>query len=378
MSSSSQDARTHAFKAETRQLLDIVIHSLYSNKEIFLRELISNASDALDRLRFEALTHPELHDSGEILEIRLEVDAAARTLSIADNGVGMSREEVVENLGTIAKSGTREVLRGLEADGQGGESAVQLIGQFGVGFYSAFMVADKVTVVTRRAGEARATRWESAGGESFEVADDNRFFRGTTVTLHLVPADPENGIDDYTDPAVLERIVKRHSDFTPYPIRLKRPRPETAGGAQAGAAGGVEEVTLNSMRPVWTRPESEVTEAEYAELYHHISHDWGEPLDRFLLKAEGRTEYQALLYIPAKAPHDLFLRGQRVGLQLYVKRVLVMDRFEELLPGWLRFLRGVVDSSDLDLNVSRELLQQDRRIAQMRRWLTRKVLDRLH
>ncbi|HVR29904.1 MAG TPA: molecular chaperone HtpG [Thermoanaerobaculia bacterium] len=369
------DANTHAFKAETRQLLDIVIHSLYSNKEIFLRELISNASDALDRLRFEALTTSDLCDSGEILEIRLEVDPAARTLSISDNGIGMSRDEVVENLGTIAKSGTRDVLRRLEASGQTGESLAQLIGQFGVGFYSAFMVADKVTVVTRRAGEQKATRWESTGGESFEVGEDHRFFRGTTVTLHLKPVDADDGVEDYTDVAMLERIVKRHSDFIPYPIRARRPRVDAAGRKEPGA---LEEVTLNSMRPVWTRPDSEVKEEEYTELYHHISHDWGEPLDRISLRAEGRVEYQALLFIPAKAPFDLFFREQRVGLQLYVRRVLILDRCEALLPGWLRFLRGVVDASDLELNVSRELLQHDRRILQMRRWLTRKVLDHLH
>jgi molecular chaperone HtpG len=353
------DASTHAFKAETRQLLDIVIHSLYSNKEIFLRELISNASDALDRLRLEALTTPDLYPSGEILEIRLEADASARTLSISDNGIGMSRDEVVDNLGTIAKSGTREVLARLEQAGQSGESAAQLIGQFGVGFYSAFMVADRVTVVTRRAGEAKATRWESTGGESFEIADDNRFFRGTTVTLHLKPVDSDSGIEDYTDAAVLERIVKRHSDFIPYPIRN-------------------QDKTINSMKPVWTRPESEVKDEEFAELYHHISHDWGEPLDRLALKAEGRSaEYQALLFIPSKAPFDLYYREQRIGLQLYVRRVLIMDRFEALLPGWLRFMRGVVDSSDLQLNVSRELLQHDGRIVQMRRWITRKVIDHL-
>jgi molecular chaperone HtpG len=353
------DTATHTFKAETQKLLDIVIHSLYSNKEIFLRELISNASDALDRLRLEALTTPDLQASGEILEIRLEADSSARTLSIADNGIGMSRDEVVDNLGTIAKSGTREVLARLEQSGQSGENAAQLIGQFGVGFYSAFMVADRVTVITRRAGEDKATRWESTGGASFEIADDNRFFRGTTVTLHLKPIDTENGLEDYTDAAVLERIVKRHSDFIPYPIRIK-------------------DKTVNSMKPVWTRPASEVEDREFTELYHHISHDWGEPLDRLALRAEGRSaEYQALLFIPGKAPFDLYFREQRIGLQLYVRRVLIMDRFEALLPGWLRFLRGVVDSSDLPLNVSRELLQHDGRIVQMRRWITRKVIDHL-
>ena len=373
---------THEFRADTRQLLDIVTHSLYSNREIFLRELISNASDALDRLRFAALTTEGLLESSEILEIRLDTDPVARTLTIGDNGIGMSRQEVIDNIGTIAKSGTREVLRDAESSGSSSAEIAELIGRFGVGFYSSFMVADKVTLVTRSAGEQNATRWESTGDGQFEIADDHRFLRGTTITLHLKPVDEENGIEDYTQPHILERIVHRYSDFVSYPIRakLERSQPKLDGEGKpvpGSAEPGGKETTLNSMQPIWTRPTAEVSEEEHFEFYKHIAHDWNEPLDRLQLKAEGRIEYQALLYFPSKAPFDLFFRDQRVGLQLYVRRVLIQDRNEELLPPYLRFLRGVVDSADLPLNVSREMLQQDRHITQIRRWITRKVLDRL-
>lgn len=376
----TQEPQTYAFQAETRQLLDIVIHSLYSNKEIFLRELISNASDALDRLRFEALTDEALHDKDEVLEIRLEADAEARTLSIIDNGIGMSRDEVVANIGTIAKSGTRELMARIAESKQ--SEVADLIGQFGVGFYSAFMVADRVTLVTRRAGEDEATRWESSGDGQYSVADDSRFLHGTTITLHLKPADEENGLPDFTDFSVLQRIVKRYSDFVGYPIITKHQREETERDEEGKPIEGktqtvVEDKTLNSMKPIWTRPRSEVSDEEYAEFYRHISHDWNEPLDTVSLHAEGRIEYQALLFFPSKAPFDLFYRDQSYGLQLYVRRILIMDHCEELLPPYLRFVKGVVDSADLPLNVSRELIQQDRHIRQMRNWLTRKILDHL-
>ncbi len=381
-SQATATAGSYEFKAETRQLLDIVINSLYSSKEIFLRELISNSSDALDRLRFEALTSPELMEKGEILEIRIEADTDARTLSIIDNGIGMSRQEVIDNLGTIAKSGTREVLEQLEKGDKGRDSIAQLIGQFGVGFYSSFIVADKVTVVARRAGEETATRWESDGGGSFEIGDDSRFLRGTTVTLHLKPADPDNGLDDFADHYVFQNVVKRYSDFIPYPIRTKIPLQEPELDSEGKPIPGkttskIEEVTLNSMKPIWTRPADEVKDEEYTEFYRHISHDWSEPLDRLSARAEGRIEYQALLFLPGKAPFDLYYRDQNIGLQLYVKRVMIMDRCEALLPTWLRFVKGVVDSADLQLNLSREMLQQDRHINQMRKWITRKVLDHL-
>ena len=368
------------FQAETRQLLDIVIHSLYSNKEIFLRELISNASDATDRLRFEALTNPELVKADENLEIRIEPDKESRTLKISDNGIGMSRDEVIENIGTIAKSGTRELLQQAK-EGQSGEALAQLIGQFGVGFYSAFMVADRVVLITRRAGEKTATRWESRGDGNYTLTDDHRFTRGTSVILHLKPVDQENGVEDFTDQPVLERIVKQHSDFVAYPITMKIERQEAEKDQQGKDTEVmqtiIEDKTLNSMKPIWTRPASEVSDEEYDQFYKHISHDWNDPLDKLSLRAEGRIEYQALLFFPKKAPWDLYYREQKRGLQLYVRRVLIMDHCEELMPVYLRFVKGVVDSADLPLNISREMVQQDRHINQMRKWLVRKVLDHL-
>ncbi len=374
-------AETFEFQAETRQLLDIVIHSLYSNKEIFLRELISNASDACDRLRFEALTEPKLMDGADQLEIRLEADPDARTLTIEDNGIGMSREEVISNIGTIAKSGTRELIKKLQ-EGQAAEPLENLIGQFGVGFYSAFMAADRVTVLTRRAGEEKATRWESTGGGDYTLADDHRFLRGTTITLHLKPADSDNGLDDFVDFYTLQRVVKRHSDFVAYPVITKHQREESERDEEGKVIEGstktiVEDKTLNSMRPIWTRSSDEVKDEEYAEFYKHITHDWNEPLDKLSLRAEGRIEYRALLFFPKKAPFDLYYRDQSYGLQLYVRRILIMDNCEDLLPPYLRFVKGVVDSADLPINISREMVQQDRLIGQMRKWLTRKVLDHL-
>jgi molecular chaperone HtpG len=361
------------FKAETRRLLDLMIHSLYTNKEIFLRELISNASDALDRLRFEALSNPELLAGDDRYEIRLEADREGKTLSVSDTGIGMSREEVMANLGTIARSGTRE-LRERMREGMSNEVLNESIGQFGVGFYSAFMVADKVTVVTRRAGEQTATVWESAGDGTYQLSEGQRDARGTTITLHLKPADAENGIEDFTDQWVLSRTVKKHSDFIGYPIICPFEREvNEQGPPQTDTV--VEDKTLNSMRPLWTLPPSEVSESQYAEFYRHISDDWSEPLKTIPLKAEGAVEYQALLFIPSKAPHDLFYHAAAPGLRLYAKRVMIVRECAELLPRYLRFVKGVVDSADLPLNISRQMLQQDRHIAQMRRWLAKKVLE---
>ena len=370
------------FQAETRQLLDIVIHSLYSNKEIFLRELISNASDALDRLRFEALTESDLMSKDDKLEIRLTADSDARTLTIEDNGIGMSREEVQTNIGTIAKSGTRELMAQIKESGST-EAAADLIGQFGVGFYSSFMVADRVVVITRRAGEDKAVRWESAGDGSYTLDEDHRIMRGTTITLHLKDVDKENGLDDFTDFHTVENIVKRYSDFVTYPVVMKHEReePETDEAGQPDydkMQTIIEDKTLNSMRPIWTRSADDVEKSEYDEFYRHISRDWNEPWEPLNLKAEGRIEYQALLFIPKKAPFDLFYRDQKYGLQLYVRKVLIMDNCEDLLPPYLRFVKGVVDSDDLPLNISREMVQQDRHIKQMKKWLTRKVLDHLN
>ncbi|HEU4366817.1 MAG TPA: molecular chaperone HtpG [Methylomirabilota bacterium] len=343
----------HEFQAEVRELLGLMIHSLYSHKDIFLRELVSNASDALDKLRFEAISRPELAPPGE-LEIRLEVDRDARTLSVHDNGIGMTRAEVVENIGTVARSGTREFLAAAREAGRG--AAPEVIGQFGVGFYSAFMVADHVTLVTRRAGEPEATRWESDGAGGYTLADAERETAGTTVTLRLKPRDDEDGLKDYADAAILKDIVKRYSDFVAHPIRLQGE-------------------TLNSMKAIWARGKDDVTEEEHREFYKHISHDWHDPLEHVSIHIEGSFEARALLYIPAKAPFDLYLRdGARRGLQLYVKRVFIMDDWRDLLPPFLRFVRGVVSSDDLSLNVSREILQKDRQVQAIRKHLVRRLL----
>jgi molecular chaperone HtpG len=374
--------KEYQFQAETKQLLGLMIHSLYTNKEIFLRELISNSSDALDRLRFEALTNPTLLDGDDRYEIRLETDKDMRTLSISDTGVGMSREEVIANIGTIAKSGTRELRDQLKGD-QSGQPLAEFVGQFGVGFYSAFMVADRVTLVTRRAGETAATLWESTGDGVYKLAEAERSGRGTTITLYLKPVDSDNGIEDYADQWVLSRIVRRYSDFVSYPIISKFEREEMTRDGSGNLINGaqptfvIENKTLNSMKPIWSRIRDGITDSEYADFYRHISHDWTEPFETIPLKAEGKVEYQSLLFIPAKAPYDLFYHGAECGLRLYAKRVMIMERCEDLLPRYLRFIKGVVDSADLPLNISRQTLQQDRHITQIRKWLTKKILDTL-
>ena len=372
--------KEYQFQAETKKLLDLMIHSLYTNKEIFLRELISNASDALDRLRFEALTDPTLLEESEKYEIRLETDKEARTLSISDTGIGMSRDEVMANIGTIARSGTDELRKGLEA-APTAQMAADLIGRFGVGFYSSFMVADKVVLTTRKAGESAATRWESTADGTYLLSEAELDRRGTTVTLYLKPADPEIGIEDFTDQWALSRVVRKYSDFVTYPIIGKYIREETGkdgGLAQEPAPTIViEDKILNSMKPIWSRPQAEVSESEYADFYRHLSNDWTPPFKTVPLKAEGTIEYQALLFIPAQAPYDLFYHGYQGGLRLYAKRVMVMENCEDLLPRYLRFIKGVVDSADLPLNISRQTLQQDRHITQIRKWLTKKVLDLL-
>jgi molecular chaperone HtpG len=370
--------KEYQFQAETKKLLDLMIHSLYTNKEIFLRELISNASDALDRLRFEALTDPTLLEENDKYEIRLETDKEARTLSILDTGIGMSRDEVVANIGTIAKSGTDELRKGLEA-ATSAQMAADLIGRFGVGFYSSFMVADKVVLTTRKAGETTATKWESVADGTYLLSEAERDRRGTTVTLYLKQADPEIGIEDFTDQWALSRIVRKYSDFVTYPIIGKYIREET--GKEGGLVNEdestivIEDKILNSMKPIWSRPQAEVPESEYADFYRHVSNDWTPPMKTLPLKAEGTIEYQALLFIPAQAPYDLFYHGNQGGLRLYAKRVMVMENCSELLPGYLRFIKGVVDSADLPLNISRQTLQQDRHITQIRKWLAKKVLD---
>jgi molecular chaperone HtpG len=363
---------TFEFQTEARQLLDLMVHSVYSHKDIFLRELVSNASDALDKLRFEALTREDLTRFTSDPLILITADKGARTLSVADNGIGMGRDEIMQFLGTIARSGTREYLKAAR-EAKDSQLPPELIGQFGVGFYSSFMVADRVTVVTRRAGDEHAWRWESAGDGSFTIAEDSRFEPGTTVTLHLKPADSEDALEDYTDATVIRGIVRKYSDFVAYPIRLRVEEPGKADDQKLA----VEDAAVNSMKAIWTRPEKEVEESEYNEFYRHISHDWEEPLKRVLMRAEGTSEFRALLYIPSRARWDILMPTGDRGIQLYIRRVFIMSDCKELIPEWLRFLRGVVDSEDLSLNISREILQKNRQIQLIRKAVVKKVLGTL-
>jgi molecular chaperone HtpG len=377
---------THAFQAETQKLLDLMIHSLYSNKEVFLRELISNASDALDRRRFEAVSDEALQVEGE-LGIQLIANQSARTLTVIDNGIGMNREELVEHLGTIARSGTLEFLKNSE---QSKDAAPDLIGQFGVGFYASFMVADDVEVVSRRAGEDKATCWKSKGAGEYSLEDGSRDEAGTTITLSLKEVDGESGLSDFADEWVVKQVVKKYSDFVGYPIMLTVIEEATAESDSEEADEKTIDVTpgvlteraveepLNSMKAIWTRPESEVEESEFDEFYKHITHDFQDPMLRVSTSIEGTFEARALLYVPGKAPFDLYHRERlNNGVQLYVRRVFIMDECRELLPDWLRFVRGVVDAEDLSLNVSREMLQQDRQIQTIRKHLVKKVADSL-
>ena len=363
--------QTMKFKTETKQLLDLMIHSLYSNKEVFLRELISNASDALDKLRFELITDSSLAPKGFEGEIRLTVDTDARTLTISDNGIGMTRDEVESDIGTIARSGTQELQRALKESKAKGSPA-ELIGQFGVGFYSCFMAADKVSVITKKAGEETATVWEYSGGGEYTLEEGTRDAQGTDVILHLKPADPDNDLEDFTSEWAIKKVVKKYSDFVRYPIVMPVSRQSEEDGEKKTT---VKDETLNSMKAIWRRSDNDVTDEERAEFYKHISHDWTEPLAHVSMKAEGRLEYQVLLFIPSHAPFDLFSQSYKSGLQLYVKNVKIMDHLEDLLPVNLRFLKGVVDAQDLPLNVSREILQNNRHIATIRQALTKKVLD---
>ncbi|MGK5519649.1 molecular chaperone HtpG [Micromonospora sp. URMC 107] len=363
----SNRAETLEFQAEARQLLQLMVHSIYSNKDVFLRELISNASDALDKLRLASMVDKELEADTSDLHIEIEVDKAARTLTVRDNGIGMSRDEVVQVIGTIAKSGTAELLRKLRESSDAG-ARQELIGQFGVGFYAAFMVADRVELVTRRAGESGGTRWESAGEGTYSVESVEQAPQGTSVTLHLKPADDEDNLHDYTAEWTIREIVKRYSDFIAWPIRMTVERPGE------GDQTSTETQTLNSMKALWARSRDEVDEAEYKEFYKHVSHDWADPLDIVHMRGEGTFEYEALLFIPSHAPLDLFAPQGRRGVQLYVKRVFIMDDCEALVPNYLRFVKGVVDAHDLSLNISREILQQDRQIQVVRRRLVKKIL----
>ena len=348
---------TLGFQTEVRQLLQLMIHSLYSNKEIFLRELVSNASDAADKLRFEALAKPELLEENPDLAIKIVFDAEKKTVSVSDNGIGMSREELIDNLGTIAKSGTAEFLTHMTGDEK---ADAQLIGQFGVGFYSAFIVADNVVVESRRAGSDEGVRWESDGQGEFTIDSVERADRGTTVTLHLKDDEAE-----FSDQFRLESLIRKYSDHIAFPVIL------------ANAEGDEEAKTVNSATALWTRSRSEVSDEEYKEFYKHLSHDFTDPLSWSHNRVEGKREYTSLLYIPATAPFDLWNREAPRGLKLYVQRVFIMDDAEQFLPLYLRFVKGIVDSSDLPLNVSRELLQRNPDLDAMRGALTRRVIDML-
>lgn len=349
------------FEAEVQQVLHLVIHSLYSNRDIFLRELVSNASDACDKLRFEALERPELMAGDQELRIDLHVDAEAGTLTVADNGIGMSRAELIENLGTIARSGTRRFLEQLSA---GQKADANLIGQFGVGFYSAFIVADRVVVETRRAGEESGWRWASDGGGEFTLEPAEGLSRGTRVILHL-----KEDAREYLQPWKLRTLVTTWSDHIAFPVSM----PVFKDGKP-----GTERETVNQAKALWMRPKSEISDEEYRAFYKHLSHDFQDPLAWTHNKVEGNQNFTSLLYVPARAPLDFqFNRDERKGLKLYVKRVFIMDAAEQMLPAYLRFVRGVVDSDDLPLNVSRELLQSTRQLDKLRSALTRRVLDLL-
>ncbi|MCK9192649.1 MAG: molecular chaperone HtpG [Nevskia sp.] len=353
--STEAPAEKHEFQAETRQLLRLMIHSLYSNKEIFLRELISNASDAADKLRFLAIQTPSLLGDGEALAVDLIVDNDAGTLTVRDNGVGMSRQEVIDNLGTIARSGTKQFMESLSSDGR---KDAQLIGQFGVGFYSAFIVADRVTVLTRRAGEAEGWRWSSDGEGSYTLEAGDKATHGTEVTLHLREDDKE-----YLEEERVRWIVRKYSDHISLPVRLQ--------------IGDGEAETLNRAAALWTRPKAELTPEDYTSFYTHLSHDPAPPLAWAHHRVEGNTSYISLLYVPSVAPMDLWERDRKRGVQLYVKRVFILDEGAELLPPYLRFMRGLVDTDDLPLNVSRELLQNNRNVEKLRSALTKRALDLL-
>ncbi len=360
---------TLRFQAEVQELLGLVIHSLYKHREIFLRELVSNASDALDKLRFEALTRPELAPPGASAKIRIEIDRENRALTVSDDGIGMDRAELESNLGTIARSGTKEFLARLHA--QKSENAPELIGQFGVGFYSSFMVAREVVVETRRAGTNEAWRWRSEGRGEYSIEPAAKAEHGTRVTLYLRDDEKDDDAQDFLSEWTIRDIVKRYSDFVAYPIEM-----EVDDGS--GKTGGRRTEVLNSMKPLWAKPKDEIERETYDEFYKHLTHDFEAPLEVIHLKAEGTSEYTALLYIPSHRPLDLFEGPEaRSRIALYVKRVLIMPDSSELLPAWMRFVRGVVDSADLPLNVSREVLQSSATVRSIGKRLTKKVIETL-
>ena len=350
---------TVEFKTEVKQLLDLVIHSLYSNKEIFLRELISNASDAIDRARFESLTKAEILEGNSDWKIKIISDAKNKTLTISDNGIGMDKEAVVHNIGTIARSGTKAFMEQLKK--QGLKDNPEFIGQFGVGFYSAFMVADKVVVVSRSAGEkSRGVRWESIGDGTYSVEDVEKERRGTDVTLHL-KEDAQDFLNEWT----IRSLVKKFSDYIEHPVVMDVEKDKKK----------IEEETLNSRKAIWLKPKSEIQDSEYNEFYKHTAKDFTDPMKVIHFSAEGASEFKALLYVPGKAPFNMFDQDHKIGVHLYVRRVFIMDDCKKLLPEYLRFIKGVVDSSDLPLNVSRELLQENKEMEKIKKSIVNKVLS---
>ncbi|SRR6056297_1305375 len=366
----SSEKTRYEFQTEARQILEMMVHSVYSNKDIFLRELISNSSDALDKLRLEKLTNETLSDLAQEPEIRIEVDKEAGSLSVSDNGIGMNNEEIREFIGTIAKSGTKEYLEILKKS-RSANIPEELIGQFGVGFYSSFMVADKVTLVTRRAGDSEGWKWESSGDGSYTLEKLDKEQNGTVVTLHLKKPEEETGLKDYTDEWVVRSIVKKYSDFISYPVKMQVEKKDDNENVT------IEDNVLNSMKAIWMRSENEVTDEEYNEFYKYISHDWELPIHRIAFSIEGATQFRGLFFIPSKAPVDLFQPERHSGINLYIKRVFIMDECRELVPDYLRFVRGVIDSEDLPLNISREILQDDPVVRTIRKSATRKVLNEL-
>ena len=359
--------QTMGFQTEAKRLLQLMIHSLYSNREIFLRELISNASDAIDKRRFAAIEDSSLDVSSEGYEIRVEVDEEAKTLSISDNGIGMSRDDVVENLGTIAKSGTAAFMEQLSGDQQ---KDSQLIGQFGVGFYSSFIVADRVEVITRKAGSDEATHWESTGEAEFSIDEATREAPGTTVILHL-----DTEAEEFASPWRVRSVIKKYSDHISVPVLMQEQKPPTEDEDSSDEAPSWERV--NEAKALWTRSRSEVSDEEYKEFYRHVSSDYQEPLSWSHNRVEGKLEYTSLLYLPSQAPFDLWNREGARGLKLYIQRTFIMDDAEQFLPLYLRFVKGVLDSQDLPLNISREILQQSPQVDSLRSAMTKRVLDML-
>ena len=378
--------QTHEFKTEVQQLLKLIINSMYSNKEIFLRELISNASDAIDKLRFKAQTDPQILGDNTEFKIKIIPDGIKRTIEINDNGIGMTYDEVLENIGTIAKSGTSAFMEALEASQNNDSLAPEFIGQFGVGFYSAFIVADSVTLITKAAGSETAVKWESFGDGSYTIEEADKDERGTRIILELKKQEKDE--QDFTEEWTIKNIIKQHSDFVTYPIVMdvekEEPIPENEqikdkDGKTIGAKTKkvINEETLNSMKAIWMKNKQDVSDEEYNEFYNHISHDWNKPAEHLHMKFEGTTEYSALLYLPSKAPFDLFNPERKHGVHLYCKRIFIMDNCKELMPEYFSFIKGIVDAPDLNLNISREILQQDVLVRNIRRNLTKKIFELL-